>query len=354
MLDVDHIVAALAALGTGAGEAAAGAAGRRLVERIMPRFAGRPEREALLEPQVHDAQWRALMRRALIDSRAAEDKEVRAAAERVLHLTAVTGSSAHSIGGDGTVVSQIGTVGTLTIGGPGRWRTALAVAAAVLILLLAVGALWFGLNLTPDGGVPPAQGASPAAGAGPSHPPSSAAPPSSPAVRPAAPDLPGGAVPAPGAPARPGPARHDDPPPATRRPTTPPAPAVTTTPPTSGKALDVSGDRWLDIDTSPPSVTVAGGSTDGVEDVDVQVGPNNLYPHNGAGIWVKQPAGTCTAQWRQYGSYDELPLSQKLEGRPGTPIAVCLYATSGNSYLLTISTKRVDGGAPYRIGYARD
>jgi hypothetical protein len=115
--------------------------------------------------------------------------------------------------------------------------------------------------------------------------------------------------------------------------------------------LDVTGDSLLDLDhVQPVVVSLAGGSD--LAGADSQVGPNNMYPHNGATNWYKDVSGTCADQRATRASWGELILHKKLEGRPNVPIEVCVVTNEGTILTLTISSARVDGGAPYHIRIA--
>jgi hypothetical protein len=114
----------------------------------------------------------------------------------------------------------------------------------------------------------------------------------------------------------------------------------------------VNGDMWLDLDPAQPTMASI-WTTTFTADIDLQVGPDNLYPHNGATVWVKMPNSTCTSQ-RSQASAEQLPLKDKLAQRPETPIEVCAMTTRGTFLKLAVSTSKVGGGAPYRIRYAPD
>jgi hypothetical protein len=118
--------------------------------------------------------------------------------------------------------------------------------------------------------------------------------------------------------------------------------------PTHTRELDVAGGRLLDLDPDRPVVTAAGGPTL-PPGADVQVGPNNLYPHNGARIWFLAEGGTCPGQRTTHAATDELLLTSELADRPRTTVTVCLISTEARVYTLTVSTAKVDGSAPYHF-----
>lgn len=162
----------------------------------------------------------------------------------------------------------------------------------------------------------------------------------------------------PGLPASPAPATAS-----ARAPGTPkPSPSARSTPgldhtaagPAPAGGFDILANRLVDFDTQPPDVTVYNPQVDIPDTIDVRVGPDNLYPPNGAENWFKQ-SGTCASERASRGLGGELVLKKELTGKPGTPIAVCLYTTSGRYLTLWISTGNADGGGdPYRFTVAAE
>ncbi|MBO3744217.1 hypothetical protein [Actinoplanes flavus] len=129
----------------------------------------------------------------------------------------------------------------------------------------------------------------------------------------------------------------------------PPTPHTPEVAAPTGRTYAINGDRLVDFDQQPPVVTPADSPESRPGTADVRVGPDNLYPLNGAENWFREP-GTCADTRAAHGSKNELLLKPRLAGRPGDTVTVCLRTTAGAYHLLRISTDQADGGGnPYHI-----
>ncbi|GAA0434750.1 hypothetical protein Aca07nite_00200 [Actinoplanes capillaceus] len=134
----------------------------------------------------------------------------------------------------------------------------------------------------------------------------------------------------------------------------PPTPHATEAAAPTGRTISINGDRLVDFDQWPPVITPAGSPESRPGTADVQVGPDNLYPHNGAENWFRD-SGTCADTHAAHGSKNELVLKAKLAGRPGGTVTVCLRTTGGTYHVLRISTDQADGGGnPYHFTIESD
>ncbi|GGN11800.1 hypothetical protein FHR83_003489 [Actinoplanes campanulatus] len=134
----------------------------------------------------------------------------------------------------------------------------------------------------------------------------------------------------------------------------PPTPHATEAAAPTGRTISINGDRLVDFDQWPPVITPVGSPESRPGTADVQVGPDNLYPHNGAENWFRD-SGTCADTHAAHGSKNELVLKAKLAGRPGGTVTVCLRTTGGAYHVLRISTDQADGGGnPYHFTIESD
>jgi hypothetical protein len=135
---------------------------------------------------------------------------------------------------------------------------------------------------------------------------------------------------------------------------TPSSSPVSNPKPPAGRQMRVEEHTWVDFDTATPATQGVRFDEDPPPQVDVQVGPDNAYPHNASRIWQTDGSGTCAAQASSNGGkglQQQVNFAELLEARAGSFVEVCVVTTTKRVGTLRVSSAKGDRFAPYLIEY---
>jgi hypothetical protein len=134
----------------------------------------------------------------------------------------------------------------------------------------------------------------------------------------------------------------------------PSTPSRTEAPGEARGSVQVPGGTWIEFDDAEPGLSAAGDPSSVPPSIDVEIGPDNAYPHHGR-IWQTDSPSTCHTQAASNGGAGfqrQIVLADVLEAREGSTVHLCVVTGGGRFGSLTVSSAAHNTRAPYLIGYS--